>query len=53
MPTIRKQSTYDGRCSVFVGAALVISDLTEPEADALVAAFRRLAAAPSGERASA
>ncbi|MDP4005513.1 hypothetical protein [Methylobacterium sp. NEAU K] len=41
---IRKEATYDGVWTVFVGEGLCFSDLTEPAADALVAAFARLGA---------
>ena len=40
---IRKEATYDGVWTVFVGAHLCFSDLSEPDADALMAAFSRLA----------
>jgi hypothetical protein len=39
---IRKQATYDGIWTVFVGDHLCFSDLTEAEADALVKAFDSL-----------
>lgn len=42
---ICKQSTYDGIWTVFIGDGLCISDLTGPDADALVAAFARLGGA--------
>ena len=42
---IRKQATYDGVWTVFIGDGLCISDLTGSDADALVAAFTRLAGA--------
>lgn len=41
---IRKEATYDGVWTVFVGDHLCFSDLSEPAADALVTAFARLAA---------
>ena len=41
---IRKETTYDGVWTVFVGAHLCFSDLSEPEAEALMAAFARLSA---------
>lgn len=36
---IRKQATFDGVWTLFVGDHLCISDLSEAEADALAAAF--------------
>jgi hypothetical protein len=39
---IHKEATYDGVWTVFVEGSLCISDLTGPEADALVEAFARL-----------
>lgn len=36
---IRKEATYDGVWTVFVGEHLCFSDLTEGEAEALVLAF--------------
>lgn len=41
--SIRKQATYDGIWTVFVGEHLCFSDLTEAEADALVSAFGAIA----------
>ncbi|WP_160320615.1 hypothetical protein [Methylobacterium sp. ARG-1] len=38
---IRKEATYDGVWTVFVGEGLCFSDLSGPAADALVAAFAR------------
>jgi hypothetical protein len=40
---IRKEATYDGVWTVFVGPSLCISDLSAEEAEALFAAFARLA----------
>ena len=42
---IRKQATYDGVWTVFIGDGLCISELTETDADALIEAFSRIAAA--------
>ncbi|MFE1600068.1 hypothetical protein [Methylobacterium sp. ID0610] len=42
MPPIRKIASFDGRCSVFVGEAVIFTDLTEAEADAIIRAYRRL-----------
>lgn len=42
MPLIRKQSSFDGRCTVFVGEAVIFTDLTEAQADAIILAYRRL-----------
>ena len=39
---IRKEATYDGVWTVFVGDHLCFSDLTETEADALASAFGSL-----------
>ncbi|MGU3540441.1 hypothetical protein [Methylobacterium sp. A54F] len=39
---IRKEATFDGVWTVFVGSSLCISDLTGPEADALVEAFSQV-----------
>ncbi len=36
---IRKQATFDGVWTLYVGDCLCISDLSEAEADALAAAF--------------
>lgn len=36
---IRKEATYDGVWTLFVGEHLCISDLSEAEADALATAF--------------
>ena len=36
---IRKEATYDGVWTLFVGEHLCISDLSEAEADALAMAF--------------
>lgn len=36
---IRKEATYDGVWTLFVGEHLCFSDLSEAEADALIAAF--------------
>jgi hypothetical protein len=44
---IRKEATYDGVWTVFVGPHLCFSDLDEREADALIAAFARLAPPPA------
>lgn len=44
---IRKEATYDGVWTVFVGAHLCFSDLSERDADALIAAFARLSAGPA------
>ncbi|MHB2207716.1 hypothetical protein [Methylobacterium sp. CM6257] len=41
---VRKAAITDGVWTVFVGSGLCFSDLSEPDADALVAAFARLAA---------
>jgi|GEM_PF-2710029 len=41
---IHKEGTFDGVWTVFVGPCLCFSDLSETEADALMAAFARLAA---------
>jgi hypothetical protein len=38
---IRKEATYDGVWTVFVGEGLCFSDLSGPAADALAAAFVR------------
>ncbi|MCJ2012899.1 hypothetical protein [Methylobacterium sp. J-076] len=40
---IRKEATYDGVWTLFVGEHLCISDLSEAQADALAAAFASLA----------
>jgi hypothetical protein len=42
---IRKEATYDGIWTVFVGEHLCFSDLSEAEADALATAFASLAKA--------
>lgn len=42
--TIRKEETYDGVWTVFVGEHLCFSDLTAAEADALATAFASLQA---------
>lgn len=44
---IRKEATYDGVWTVFVGSHLCFSDLSEPEADALAAVFERLSTGSS------
>jgi hypothetical protein len=41
---IRKEATYDGVWTVFVGRSLCISDLSADEAEALIEAFSRIAA---------
>jgi hypothetical protein len=41
---IRKEATYDGVWTVFVGRGLCISDLSAEEAEALIEAFSRIAA---------
>lgn len=41
---MRKETTYDGVWTVFVDDGLCFSDLSEPAADALMAAFARLRA---------
>lgn len=38
---IRKEATYDGVWTVFIGEGLCFSDLSGPAAEALVAAFAR------------
>ncbi|WP_238296276.1 hypothetical protein [Methylobacterium soli] len=43
---IRKEATYDGVWTVFVGRGLCISDLSAEEAEALIEAFSRIAAQP-------
>ncbi|WP_375457362.1 hypothetical protein [uncultured Methylobacterium sp.] len=40
---IRKQATYDGVWTVFIGDGLCISALNETDADALMDAFSRIA----------
>ncbi len=40
---IRKEATYDGVWTVFVGDHLCFSDLTEAEAEAVASAFGAIA----------
>ncbi len=40
MATIRKDETFDGRCTVFIGDEIVISDLTREQADRLIASYQ-------------
>ena len=42
MPPIRKQSSYDGRCTLFIGEGVVLTDLSEAQADAIIDAYRRV-----------
>ncbi|WP_257791924.1 hypothetical protein [Methylobacterium durans] len=41
MADIRKQKTYDGCCTLYIGQQVIISDIDEAEADALTASFSR------------
>ncbi len=44
MPDVRKEKTYDGRWTVFIGGQVVITDLDERGAEGLVASYQRIAA---------
>ncbi|GEP09773.1 hypothetical protein [Methylobacterium gnaphalii] len=39
MSDIRKQRAFDGRCTVFAGDSLIISNLSDETADLIVAHF--------------
>ncbi len=47
---IHKEATYDGVWTVFVDDTLCISDLTGPEAEALVEVFARLSRCAASTR---
>ncbi|WP_207767920.1 hypothetical protein, partial [Methylobacterium frigidaeris] len=42
VPVIRKEQSYDGRWTVFIGTQVVISDLNDAQAEALVLSYRRV-----------
>lgn len=42
MPVIRKEQSYDGCWTVFIGTQVVISDLNDAQAEALVLSYRRV-----------
>ena len=41
MSDSRKVREFDGRCTIFLASGIVISDLTEDAADAVMASFER------------
>ena len=45
MPPIRKQTSEDGRCTLVIGDSVILADLSEADADAIIAAYGRIAAA--------
>lgn len=42
MPDIRREQTYDGRWTVFIGTQIVVSDLNDAQAEALLSSYRRV-----------
>ncbi|WP_156311818.1 hypothetical protein [Methylobacterium platani] len=48
MPDVRTEKTYDGRWTVFIGSQIVVADLDEQGADALVACYRKIVSSESG-----
>lgn len=48
MAEIRKEETFDGRCTVYIGAGVVIADLSREEADSIVQIYRHLERAARG-----
>ncbi|BAQ44421.1 hypothetical protein [Methylobacterium aquaticum] len=45
MPDVRKEKTYDGRWTVFIGSQVVVTDLTGLDAEALVSSYKKVIAA--------
>ena len=43
MPDVRKEKTYDGRWTVFIGSQVVITDLGERGAEELVTSYQKVA----------
>lgn len=43
MTDVRKEKTYDGRWTVFIGSQVVVADLDEQGAEALVSAYQKVA----------
>jgi hypothetical protein len=41
MSEVRKERTFDGRCTIFAGRGLIISDLSEETADHVLAQLTR------------
>jgi hypothetical protein len=42
MGEIRLDETYDGLCTVTIGASVVVTDLTREQAEGLVARYRQV-----------
>ena len=45
MPSIRKQTSDDGLCTLIIGDSVFLTDLSEADADAIIAAYSRITAA--------
>lgn len=42
MPDIRKEQSYDGRWTVFIGTQVVVSDLSDEQVEALISSYQRV-----------
>ncbi len=42
MPDIRKEQSYDGRWTVFIGTQVVVSDLSDAQVEALISSYQRV-----------